>query len=257
MFKLSVVTLDLWQTLILEDGVTGQKRESLRICQISKILGEFGQNFTIDQIQRSYLEGLAVCEKLRKKERDVSFKKQVSIFVRSLDRTLYERLDKSTISSIERAYDDCFWEFPTLIHKDAERVLFDLKKRGFKLGLVSNTGPTSGGLIRRFLETKRLACFFDAMTFSDEAGFAKPAREMFINTLTQLGSNSKEAVHIGDDLNTDIFGGNRAGLKTIWVKGFVPPLSDKEIRRFPSPDAVISNLSQVPQAVEELYKRSH
>ena len=255
MFKLAVVTLDLWQTLILEDGVTGQKRESLRICQISKILGGGGQSFTIDQIQRSYQDGLAVCEKIRKKERDVSFKEQVSIFIRSLDRTLYDRLDKSTIESIERAYDESFWKFPTLIHKDAERVLFDLKNRGFKLGLVSNTGPTSGGLIRRFLETKRLACFFDAMTFSDEAGFAKPAREMFINTLSQLGSNSEEALHVGDDLNADIFGGNRAGLKTIWVRAFAPPLSDKEIRRFPSPDAVVSNLSQVPRAVEKLYER--
>jgi FMN phosphatase YigB (HAD superfamily) len=141
-----------------------------------------------------------------------------------------------------------------LVHKDAERVLMYLKNRGLKLGLISNTGPTSGSLIRRFLETKHLSCFFDTMTFSDESGFAKPAREIFINTLTELGSNSEEAVHVGDDLNTDIFGANRAGLKTIWVQGATLPLSDKEIGRLPSPDEMVSDLSQIPRAVKNLYE---
>ena len=61
MSKLSVVTLDLWQTLILDDGVIGQKRESLRISRISSIFEDYDEDFTIDQIRRAYLKGLAVC----------------------------------------------------------------------------------------------------------------------------------------------------------------------------------------------------
>ena len=163
MSKLSVVTLDLWQTLILDDGVIGQKRESLRISRISSIFEDYDEDFTIDQIRRAYLKGLAVCVKIRKSERDVSFKEQVRIFARALDPTLYTRLDSATISCIEDAYDEPFWEFPTLIHEDAVSVLTLLKKKGFKLGLVSNTGPTSGGLIQRFLTSRGLDVFFDVM----------------------------------------------------------------------------------------------
>jgi len=252
MFKLSVVTLDLWQTLILDGAVVGRKRESLRISRILKILEGHGEDFTLDQIRRSYHDALAVCGKIRKKERDVSFKEQVCIFTRSLDANLYRRLNSSTISCIESAYDEPFWDFPTLIDKNAESVLMSLKNRGFKLGLVSNTGPTSGGLIRRFLESKGLASFFDVMRFSDEAGFAKPAREMFIDTLTQLEANPAQAIHVGDDLNTDIFGANRAGLKTIWVKRSALSPSDNYRGKFRLADRTVSALSEVPTAVESL-----
>lgn len=53
-------------------------------------------------------------------------------------------------------------------------------------------------------------------------GRFKPSREMFHKALEVLGAKADECVMIGDQLFTDIFGANRAGIDAIWVKQMHP-----------------------------------
>jgi hypothetical protein len=46
----------------------------------------------------------------------------------------------------------------------------------------------------------------------------KPRAHSFKKALNWLGLAEKETVVVGDQLLTDVFGGNRLGLQTIWVK---------------------------------------
>jgi HAD superfamily phosphatase (TIGR01668 family) len=46
----------------------------------------------------------------------------------------------------------------------------------------------------------------------------KPSRSGFLRALEILGLKADQAVMIGDQMFTDVWGGNRAGIRTIWVE---------------------------------------
>jgi 4-nitrophenyl phosphatase len=62
-----------------------------------------------------------------------------------------------------------------------------------------------------------LLAFIEAATDVKPFIVAKPEPEMFRQALARLGSQPEETVMIGDRLETDILGGQQAGLKTILV----------------------------------------
>jgi HAD superfamily phosphatase (TIGR01668 family) len=90
--------------------------------------------------------------------------------------------------------------------------LRDVLDRGFKVAIVSNNWR---GRVRE------IAARFD-LPFVSRA--YKPAKTGFRRALAELGLEPGEVAVVGDQLFTDVLGGNRLGLMTIWVK----PLSANE-----------------------------
>lgn len=90
--------------------------------------------------------------------------------------------------------------------------LKSLINNGFKICLLSNN------LDKR---VKNIAEIFD-IPFVSRA--YKPAKSGFRNAVTAMNLSANQVAVVGDQLFTDILGGNRAGLVTIWVK----PLSARE-----------------------------
>ncbi len=87
-----------------------------------------------------------------------------------------------------------------------------LKKKGFKLFIISNNSKDSGGKLASELD---IPAIFYAV---------KPRRKAFRKALNHMQLSSKEVAVIGDQIFTDVLGGNRLGLYTI----LVTPLSEKE-----------------------------
>jgi len=83
--------------------------------------------------------------------------------------------------------------------------LAEVQKRGFKICLLSNA-----------LE-QRLAHFRTAMGVPGLSKANKPSRRAFLQALEMLGSQPRETAMIGDQVFTDVLGGNRLGLYTILV----------------------------------------
>ncbi len=90
--------------------------------------------------------------------------------------------------------------------------LEDVLARGFKVAIVSNNWRS---------RVREIAARF-GLPFVSRA--YKPAKTGFRRALTELGLEPGEAVVVGDQLFTDVLGGNRMGLMTIWVK----PLTARE-----------------------------
>lgn len=90
--------------------------------------------------------------------------------------------------------------------------LEDVLARGFKVAIVSNNWR---GRVRE------IAARFN-LPFVSRA--YKPAKTGFRRALAAMGLEPHEAVVVGDQLFTDVLGGNRLGLMTIWVK----PLTSRE-----------------------------
>ncbi|MEN6567059.1 MAG: YqeG family HAD IIIA-type phosphatase [Veillonellales bacterium] len=124
-----------------------------------------------------------------------------------------EELEKIGIKGIIFDLDNTIipWDQPAM-QPDIIQWLKGLAARGFKIGLVSNN---------RHQRVKEIAAQF-AIPFAARA--YKPAKTGFRQVASQMELTSNQVAVVGDQLFTDILGGNRLGLYTIWVA----PLSSKE-----------------------------
>ncbi|EGO61896.1 YqeG family HAD IIIA-type phosphatase [Acetonema longum] len=83
---------------------------------------------------------------------------------------------------------------------------------GMGIGLVSNNRQKRVGEIARILNVPYVARAF------------KPAKKGFLSIMGTMSLLPHEVAVVGDQLYTDVLGGNRLGSYTIWVK----PLSTQE-----------------------------
>ncbi len=87
-----------------------------------------------------------------------------------------------------------------------------LRKRGFKLFIISNNSKDSGGQLAAELD---IPAIFYAV---------KPGKRAFRLALESMQLSAGQVAVIGDQVFTDVLGGNRLGLHTI----LVTPISEKE-----------------------------
>jgi putative hydrolase of the HAD superfamily len=106
----------------------------------------------------------------------------------------------------------------------AHAVFERLRDLGLKVGIISNFDHRLYGI----LEGLGLRRFFDSVTISSEAGFSKPARQIFIAALASLGVDAAEAVHVGDSEHMDFRGALAAGLGAILIDAAAEPFRTKE-----------------------------
>ncbi len=115
-------------------------------------------------------------------------------------------------------FDELFAYFAAPEHwepmPEATEVLSRLKQGGFKLGIISNFDYR----LLRILEGLGLASYFDSITISSEAGFAKPAGEVFAAAIGRLGVKGSEAIHVGDSEHMDFHGARKAGMAAILIE---------------------------------------
>jgi putative hydrolase of the HAD superfamily len=100
----------------------------------------------------------------------------------------------------------------------ALEVLTQLKSK-YKLALITNTQPpTNLEKIQELLHNAQLEGFFEEKVVSTEVGISKPNPRIFEMVLEKLGVNPEEAVMVGNIISTDIFGGNRVGMRTVLLQ---------------------------------------
>lgn len=135
------------------------------------------------------------------------------LYVQSIYHIDLKALKKAGVTSIITDLDN------TLVEADSKEYtpklvkwLDDLQEMGFKVVIVSNNSKT------------RVSEFADPLTVPYIHQAKKPTKISFNKALKLLNSTVKETVVIGDQLLTDVFGGNRLGLYTI----LVVPISKKE-----------------------------
>lgn len=87
-----------------------------------------------------------------------------------------------------------------------------VQRAGLKLCIVSNNGPG------------RVGEFAKSLGVPFVANAAKPRRKAFRRAMELLGTTPAQTAVVGDQVFTDVFGGNRQGLHTI----LVVPISRQE-----------------------------
>ncbi len=103
----------------------------------------------------------------------------------------------------------------------AQALLESLRSLGLKTGIVANSWPDPGRVLRSDAARFGLADRLDVMVFSDEAGVRKPDPAIYRFCCRQLGVEASEAMHVGDDLENDVRGAAAAGITTVQALWFV------------------------------------
>ena len=247
---ITAVTFDLWQTLLLDSPEVGRVRTQARLKGAQEALRKAGEPQSLAVIETAYQNCARRCQEIREGLTDISFQEQVALFVDGISAGLAARLPAAALREITVAYSDSFFEHPPRPHPAAVTALRQVKARGFRLGLISNTGMTPGVAFRRFMAQHGLLDYFDALTFSDEVKLAKPAPEIFLRTLRALEAVPGQAIHVGDHPITDVMGARRCGLKTVWIEGFYA--RDHFADPNAQPDVSVADLGAAAAAVERL-----
>ncbi len=100
-----------------------------------------------------------------------------------------------------------------VLFDDVIAALDNLKKRSFKLGLISNIEQNMNETLDRLGLSARL----DIIVTSQDAGFTKPKLEIYQYALNKAGVKPEEAVYIGDQYQVDIVGAKGAGMQGILI----------------------------------------
>lgn len=98
------------------------------------------------------------------------------------------------------------------IDEQTRQLIASLQEQGFRICILSNN---SGARVEKVAS---------ALKVSFVAGARKPSRKAFLRCIEEMGCGINEIAVIGDQVFTDVLGGNRAGLYTI----LVAPLDKKE-----------------------------
>jgi putative hydrolase of the HAD superfamily len=98
-------------------------------------------------------------------------------------------------------------------------LLDSLRRRGLKLGLVSNAFDP-GWLLRRDLDQMGIGPRLDAAVFSSEVGKRKPHPAIYDAALSDLGVAPERALFVGDRLIEDVQGPAELGMTTVQAVWF-------------------------------------
>ena len=125
---------------------------------------------------------------------------------------------------------------------EAAPMLQRLKHDGIKLGVISNFDYR----LYRILDGLDLTRYFDSITISSEAGYAKPRREVYEAALSRAGVTAHDAMHIGDSEHLDFAPAAAIGMAAVLI--------DREDKQAASSvagrTARICSLASVPQVAQ-------
>jgi HAD superfamily hydrolase (TIGR01549 family) len=106
---------------------------------------------------------------------------------------------------------------PPSLRKGVFDTLSELSPN-YNIGIISDTGITPGRIIRDVLEEYGIIDFFDVTVFSDETGYYKPHPIAFKTALNDLKTSPRNAIHVGDLLETDVKGALDYKMLAVWIR---------------------------------------
>jgi putative hydrolase of the HAD superfamily len=109
------------------------------------------------------------------------------------------------------------WIEGITVAPDTVPTLTELRRRGLRLGLVSNA-PYRAASMRTQLERLDLLRLFDAAVFSSAVGWRKPSPRIFERALAELGTAPGATLMVGDRGREDVDGAHAAGMRAVLLR---------------------------------------
>jgi putative hydrolase of the HAD superfamily len=137
------------------------------------------------------------------------------------------------------------WEPHTLTDPDAAELLRELRRRGIRVGVLSNTMWPRDRHELIFARDGVLD-LIDGAVYSSEIPWTKPHPEAFRAAMAAIGATTPaDCVYVGDRPFDDIHGAQSVGLRTVLM-----PNSDVPAFDGAAPDAVIPRLGGLIEVID-------
>lgn len=138
------------------------------------------------------------------------------------------------------------------IRKEAIETLEELKKRGYKLGVISNT--QSYTQVFYSLYRYGIRDFFEYVSLSSIEGIRKPDRRIFDKAIKEMNTSPKKAVYIGDTIKKDVIGSKSADFAiAMQVRSSSTDRNDADIdKSIYKPDYLIENLMEIVDILDNV-----
>lgn len=117
--------------------------------------------------------------------------------------------------------------------------------------LWANTRLAAEADVRRWLDRAGLGGFFNWVITSIDAGARKPAPQFFEYALSRCALGPDDVLFIGNQLNTDVAGGEASGIATVWLSGAEYRSAD-DTPNGASPTYTIQTLYDLPPLLQRL-----
>ncbi|WP_407570557.1 HAD family hydrolase [Deinococcus altitudinis] len=181
------------------DGTLHDRAETVR-CYLAGHVGRFG-------LPEGYAERWTVLD-------DLGYRPKRDVF----GQLVTEFGLKHDLQALLQDFSDQAWKDVALM-PHATEVLRTLRRRGLKLGVVTN-GWTARQL--ECLEALALRGLIDDVLVSEAVGLRKPDPAIFRLALSRLKVGADEALYVGDSPLNDVAGPQSAGMKAALFPGGHP-----------------------------------
>jgi putative hydrolase of the HAD superfamily len=153
--------------------------------------------------------------------------------------TVFARAGVTASAELLASYYEA-WDPHTVTDPDAPPLLRELRRRGIKIGVLSNTMWPRAAHERIFIRDE-IFDLIDGAVYTSEIPWTKPHPEAFRAAMRAVGvDDPAECVFVGDRPFDDVHGAKSAGMRAVLVPNSdVPPFGDAR------PDAVISRLAEL------------
>ena len=132
------------------------------------------------------------------------------------------------------------WDPHTITDADVRPVLSELRRRGIKVGVLSNTMWPRAAHEQIFIRDG-VFDLIDGAVYTSEISWVKPHPEAFRAAMRAIGiTDPAGCVFVGDRPFDDMYGAKSAGMRAVLV-----PNSDVPAFEGAEPDAIISRLAEL------------
>lgn len=132
-----------------------------------------------------------------------------------------------------------------IVFPDALATLQTLRKRGYRIGLLSNTW-WAAEWHNAELAAHGLTDMFDEVAYTSDLPHSKPHPSVFQEMSERLDVEPAACVMVGDRMVDDISGALGAGMRAVWKQTDYPWPKPEQI----IPTAVITTLAEVPPLLQ-------
>lgn len=130
-----------------------------------------------------------------------------------------------------------------VVRPDARLVVAELARRGYRLGVISNT--ISARAVPRGLEEYGLSNYFQTVILSSTFGRRKPDPAIFLEATRQVGVSPARSAYVGDQISRDVVGPRQAGFAMAIIIDNPRARKEMQAQLLFKPDVVIQALSDL------------
>jgi len=222
-----LITFDFGDTLVSSDPPY--------LTRIWMGLKQLGVERKLAEVEKAFhLADLRVCRELLKRKKFFP-----ELYQRRLGEALLEELGVK--HKVEALLGELYrwlvgFRPERVMAPGAEKLLRELKSRGYQMGVISNNDGRTAEKCRAV----GIEHYFAFILDSTLEQMVKPDPRVFQKALDLGGAKPEDTVHVGDLWGSDVLGARASGLWAVWIENsYLQPEPDEKVLRAKGPGSVI------------------